>query len=559
MFHDSTLIGTIAAAFILAFALGLIATRLRLTPVVGYLIAGVVMGPFTPGFTGDASAAGQLAEIGVILLMFGVGMHFSLRDILAARTVALPGAVLQIAIATGLGALAAHRWGWGWTGAIVFGLAVSVASTVVVLRALEPRGLLDTPDGRLAVSWLVVEDLAMVVALVLVPPFVSEQAAGSGVAAALGLTFAKVILFVALMLVVGARVVPGLLILVARSGSRELFTLAVLGIALGVALGAAELFGVSFALGAFVAGLVVSESDVSHQAAAEALPFQDAFAVLFFVSVGMLVDPTVFVREWPRIAVILTVVLVGQGLTAAIIALVLNQPLRTALTLGASLGQIGEFSFIIIALGISLGVVPVEARGLILASAIASITLNPVLFGLIEPVERFFDRHPALLRRVQRWAVTMHTTMEMSPDADTARSGHAIIVGFGRVGSTIGDVLTGEGLPFVAIDRDRVRVEQMRARGVHAIFGDAAARGGLLRYAGIAGARVLIVTVPEPIRARLIVDEARALRKDIPIVVRVHSDADARMFQQLGVDRILLGERELAFGMARYALSLFRR
>jgi CPA2 family monovalent cation:H+ antiporter-2 len=557
--HDSTLIATIAAAFILAFALGLIATRLRLTPVVGYLVAGVVMGPFTPGFTGDASVAGQLAEIGVILLMFGVGMHFSLRDILAARTVALPGAVLQIAIATVLGALAAHRWGWTWTGAIVFGLAVSVASTVVVLRALEPRGLLDTPDGRLAVSWLVVEDLAMVIALVLVPPFVSEQAVGGGIAAALGVTFAKVVLFVALMLVVGARVVPGLLTLVARSGSRELFTLAVLGIALGVALGAAQLFGVSFALGAFVAGLVVSESDVSHQAAADALPFQDAFAVLFFVSVGMLVDPMVFVREWPRIAVILMVVLVGQGLTAAALALILNQPLRTALTLGASLGQIGEFSFIIVALGISLGVVPVEARGLILASAIASITLNPALFALIEPVERFFDRHPALLRRVQRWSVTMNTTMEMSPDADSGRTGHAIIVGFGRVGGTVGEVLKGEGLPFVAIDRDRVRVEQIRASGIHAIFGDASARGGLLKYAGIAGARVLVITVPEPIRARLIVDEARALRPDVPIVVRVHSDADARMFQRLGVDRILLGERELAFGMARYALSLLRR
>lgn len=558
MSHDSTLIATVAAAFVLAFVLGLIATRLRLTPVVGYLVAGVVMGPFTPGFTGDASVAGQLAEIGVILLMFGVGMHFSLRDILAARRVALPGALIQIAVASTLGALLARQWGWNWTGAVVFGLSLSVASTVVVLRALEPRGILDTPDGRLTVGWLVVEDLAMVVALVLVPPFVPGQAGGALGPAVLG-TFVKVIAFVAIMLVIGARVVPWILTLVARTGSRELFTLAVLGIALGVALGAARLFGVSFALGAFVAGLVVSESDVSHQAAADALPFQDAFAVLFFVSVGMLVDPMVFVHEWTRIALVLGVVLGGQAFAACAVALALGQPLRTALTLGAAVGQIGEFSFIVVALGITLGVLPAEARGLVLASAIASITLNPLLFAAIEPVVRFFDRHPRLLARVQRWTVTMNTTMEMAPDADTGRTGHAIIVGYGRVGSTIGEVLKGEGLAFVAIDRDRVRVDLMRDQGVPAIFGDAATRGGLLKYAGIAGARLLIVTAPEPIRARLVVDEARRLRADIPIVVRVHSEADMQAFQKLGVERVVLGERELAFGMARYALGLLRR
>jgi CPA2 family monovalent cation:H+ antiporter-2 len=267
----------------------------------------------------------------------------------------------------------------------------------------------------------------------------------------------------------------------------------------------------------------------------------------------------VFVHEWPRILVVLLVVLVGQAFTACALALVLKQPLRTALTLGASVGQIGEFSFIVIALGISLGVLPVDARGLVLASAIASITLNPLLFALIEPVERFFDQRPWLLRRVQRYSVTMNTTMEMSPDADSRRIGHAIIVGYGRVGSTIGEVLKGEGLPFVAIDRDRVKVEEIREQGIHAIFGDAAAPGGLLRYAGIAGARLLIVTAPEPIRARLIVDEARKLRADVPIVVRVHSESDMKMFQKLKVDRVLLGERELAFGMARFALGLLRK
>ncbi|MCC7195815.1 MAG: cation:proton antiporter [Gemmatimonadaceae bacterium] len=558
MSHDTTLIATIAAAFILAFIMGLIATRLRLTPVVGYLVAGIAMGPFSPGFTGDAAIAGQLAEIGVILLMFGVGMHYSLRDILAARRVALPGALIQIAVATALGAFLAHQWGWEWVGSVVFGLSLSVASTVVVMRALEPRGLLDTQDGRLTINWLVVEDLAMVFALVLVPAFVSGKAAGAGVGAAMAMTFAKAIAFIAIMLVVGARVVPALLVAVARSGSRELFTLAVLGIALGVALGAAQLFGVSFALGAFVAGLVVGESDVSHQAAADALPFQDAFAVLFFVSVGMLVNPGVFVDEWLRIVAILAVILIGQGLTAAALVVLLQQPLRVALTLGASVSQIGEFSFIIVALGISLGVLPAEARGLILASAIAAITLNPFVFVLTERIERFIDRRPGLLRRVQRWSVAMNTTMEMSPDADTARAGHAIVVGFGRVGGTVGEVLKGEGLPFVAVDRDRARVEQARSDGIHAIFGDATGRGDILKHAGIAGARVLILTVPEPIRARLIVSAARALRNDIPIVVRVMSDADAEAFRRMGVDRLLLGEREVAFGMARYALGILR-
>jgi CPA2 family monovalent cation:H+ antiporter-2 len=557
--HDTTLIATLAAAFLLAFALGLLATRISLTPVVGYLVAGMAIGPFTPGFTADASLAAQLAEVGVILLMFGVGMHFSVRDLLAARRVALPGALVQIAVAAALGAWLGRQWGWSWGGAAVFGLALSVASTVVVLRALEPRGLLDSPDGRLTVGWLVVEDLAMVVALVLVPAFVAGGASGGGLGATVAVTLAKVVGFIGLMLVVGARVVPWLLTLVARSGSRELFTLAVLGIALGVALGAAELFGVSLALGAFVAGLVVSESDVSHQAAADALPFQDAFAVLFFVSVGMLVDPSVFLHEWPRITMALGVILVGQAMTASVLSLALGQPLHSALTLGASVGQIGEFSFIVVALGVSLGLLPPEARGVILASAIVSITLNPVLHSAVEPLVQFFDRHPSLLRRVQRWSVTMNTTAEMSPGADAARAGHAIIVGYGRVGGTIGDVLQGEGLPFVAIDRDRVRVDQLRERGIHVIFGDAATRSGVLAHAGVAGARVLIVTAPEPIRARLVVDEARRLNPGIPIVVRVHADADVAGFRNAGVERIVLGERELAFGMARYALQILRR
>ncbi|MDA1082452.1 MAG: cation:proton antiporter [Gemmatimonadetes bacterium] len=555
---ESTLIATLAVAVVLAFALGLVAVRLSLTPVVGYLVAGVMIGPFTPGFEGNVSLAAELAEIGVVLLMFGVGMHFSVRDIFAARMVALPGAILQMAVATTLGALVGHSWGWTWGGSVVFGLALSVASTVVVLRALEPRGILGSPEGRLAVGWLVVEDLVMVLALVLVPALMPTGGGGSiDISTALVLTFGKIIVFVAVMLVIGARVVPWLLTTVARTGSRELFTLAVLGIALGVALGAAELFGVSLALGAFVAGLVVSESDVSHQAAADALPFQDAFAVLFFVSVGMLVDPYVFVNEWQRIGIVLLVILVGQAATATVLALLLGQSLRTALTLGAALGQIGEFSFIIAALGIAVGAFPTEARDIILASAILSIILNPALFALIRPIERFVEARSWLVKIVEWLSRNRRDAIDIAIAGEAERTGHVIIVGYGRVGNAVGDVLGGEGIPFVTIDHDRPRVEHMRQRGVHAVFGDAA-RGGLLRHAGLAGARMLIVTAPEPIHARLIVDEARRTRPDISIVVRVHTEADLAVFQRLGVERVVLGERELAFGMARYVLRTMR-
>lgn len=403
-----------------------------------------------------------------------------------------------------------------------------------------------------------VEDLVMVLALVLVPALMPGADAGTvDVSSALLTTFGKIVVFVAVMLVIGARVVPWLLTAVAHTGSRELFTLAVLGIAIGVALGAAELFGVSLALGAFVAGLVVSESDVSHQAAADALPFQDAFAVLFFVSVGMLVDPWVVVNEWQRIGVVLIVVLIGQAATATVLAMLLGRPLHTALTLGAALGQIGEFSFIIAAVGISVGAFPTEARDIILTSAIISIMLNPALFALIGPIERYIESSPRLGRTVRWLSRARRDPIDVVIAGDAERTGHVIIVGYGRVGSAIGDVLGGESIPFVTIDRDRPRVEHMRMRGVHAVYGDAA-RGGLLQHAGIAGARMLIVTAPEPIHARLVVDEALRLRSDISIVVRVHTEADFTAFQRLGVERVVLGERELAFGMARYALLVMR-
>ncbi len=403
--HDTSLIATIAAAFVLAFAFGFLALRLKLPPLVGYLVAGVVMGPFTPGFVGDSGLAGQLAEIGVILLMFGVGLHFSVRDLMAVRGIALPGAIGQIVTATAIGMLIAHYWGWGLGAGLVFGLSLSVASTVVLLRALEQRNALQSPEGRIAVGWLIVEDLAMVLALVLLPVFAdslngsSGGLAGSmapqGMLLAIGLTLGKVALFVGLALLVGSRVAPWLLAHVARTGSRELFTLAVLATALGIAYGSAALFGVSFALGAFFAGVILSESELSHKAAADSLPLQDAFAVLFFVSVGMLFDPSILVREPLAVLSVVAVIVFGKSVAAFLIVIAFGYPVRTALTVSASLAQIGEFSFILAGLGITLGLLPEEGRDLILAGALLSITLNPLTFAGIAPLTRWLERQHA--------------------------------------------------------------------------------------------------------------------------------------------------------------------
>jgi CPA2 family monovalent cation:H+ antiporter-2 len=388
--HETSLITILAMGFVLAFALGFLAIRLRLPPIVGYLLAGIVLGPFTPGMVADTALAGQLAEIGVILLMFGVGLHFSGADLMAVRWIAVPGAIAQIVIATAVGAAMAMLWGWSLGAGLVLGLALSVASTVVLLRALEERGAVDSVNGRIAVGWLIVEDLAMVLALVLLPA-AAELQGGSGAALSttdllidLGLTMGKVILFVVIVMLVGPRVVPWLLSQVARVGSRELFTLAVLAVALGIAYGSAELFGVSFALGAFFAGLVLSESRFSHKAAADSLPLQDAFAVLFFVSVGMLFDPMIVVREPLAVLAVLLLILIGKSLAAMGLVLLLGYPMSTALTVSASLAQIGEFSFILAGLGIALGLMPPEGRDLILAGALLSITVNPLVFAVID-------------------------------------------------------------------------------------------------------------------------------------------------------------------------------
>ncbi len=401
MHHDVPLIATVAMGFVLAFAFGFAADRLRLPPLVGYLLAGIAVGPFSPGFVADVDMAGQLAEMGVILLMFGVGLHFSAADLMAVRWIAIPGAVAQIAVATLLGMGIAALWGWSLGAGLVLGLSLSVASTVVLLRALEDRNGLATSNGRIAVGWLIVEDLAMVLTLVLLPAFaemlggIPQPHGAGGIWLALVVTLGKVAAFVALAVLLGPRVVPWILTQVARTGSRELFTLSVLALALGIAYGSAEIFGVSFALGAFFAGVVLSESDFSHRAAHESLPLQDAFAILFFVSVGMLFDPTVLIRDPLSVLAVLLVIILGKSIIAFGIVLALGYPPATALIVSASLAQIGEFSFILAGLGIAMGLMPEEGRDLVLAGALLSITLNPLAFAAADGLLAWMRDHPA--------------------------------------------------------------------------------------------------------------------------------------------------------------------
>ncbi|MFD6316871.1 YbaL family putative K(+) efflux transporter [Methylorubrum thiocyanatum] len=561
MQHATELISIIALGLVCAFIGGMLAQRLRLPPLVGYLVAGIAIGPFTPGFVGDPALASQLAELGVILLMFGVGLHFSIGDLLAVRTIALPGAIVQIAVATAMGAGLAWGYGWGAGAGLVFGLALSVASTVVLLRALEGQGLLDTDKGRIAVGWLIVEDLAMVVALVLLPalaPSLGGEAAGvvghhvapdHGLWVTLGLTLAKVGVFIAVMLLGGRRVVPYLLGLAARTGSRELFTLAVLASAVGIAYASSELFGVSFALGAFFAGMVLAESDLSHQAAADSLPLQDAFAVLFFVSVGMLFDPGIVLREPLSILGVVGVIVLGKSLAAIAIVLAFGHPVGTALTIAASLAQIGEFSFILAGLGISLKLLPEEGRDLILGGALLSITLNPLFFVLANRVSRWLGERPELRRRLERRAAAPLPVRAAAPEM----RGHAVIIGYGRVGSAIGKALQDWNLPFVVVERDRRRVEELRAQGVPAVFGDATAPG-ILDAADIASARLVVVATPDPHQARRLLAKARAANPGIDSVVRTHSDTERRRLEEDGVGLVLMAERELALGMMTYAL-----
>ena len=560
--HDVSLIATIAAGFGLAMIFGYIAVRLRMPPLVGYLLAGILIGPATPGFVADVGLAGQLAEIGVMLLMFGVGLHFSLDDLMAVRRIAIPGALVQILVATLMGMGAAIYWGWSFGAALVFGLCLSVASTVVLLKALEARGLLKSVNGQIAVGWLVVEDLVMVLVLVLLPALSGLLAeAGASSAAELpkgdlwqtiGLTLAKVSAFIALMLVVGKRLLPKLLWWVARTGSQELFTLTVVSAAVGVAFGAAKLFDVSFALGAFFAGMMLRESEFSHRAADETLPLRDAFAVLFFVSVGMLFDPAVVLAEPLKLLVVVAVIMLGKTIAAVALVLAFRYPLNTALTVGASLAQIGEVSFILAGLGVALGLMPVEGQSLVLAGALVSIAANSALFAAIEPLQRWIRRHSAVARRLEQSDDPL-AQLPMSTD-EALLTGQVVLVGYGRVGRFIARRLRAQGVSYVVAEQNRERVEALREKGVPAVCGDATTPEVLVQ-AHVARAAMLIVAIPDVIDVRRMVDTARLLNPSIAVVLRTHSEEEARLLREEQMGTVFFGEEELANGMAGYALA----
>ena len=532
--HHTPLIATIVAGLVLAFVLGALAHRARVSPLIGYLLAGVMVGPFTPGFVADQGLANELAEIGVILLMFGVGLHFSMKDLLSVKAIAVPGAVVQIAVATLMGMGLAHWLGWSLMAGFVFGLALSVASTVVLLRALQDRRLVDTQRGRIAVGWLIVEDLVMVLALVLIPAIASVDDGGvhanNGVLGIVALAVGKAVAFVAFMLLVGRRVIPRLLHWVAQTGSRELFSLSVLAIALGVAFGAAMLFGVSFALGAFFAGMILNESPLSARAAEESLPMRDAFAVLFFVSVGMLFNPSIILDAPLALLATLVIILFGKSLAAYLIVRAFGHPNQTALTISASLAQIGEFSFILIGLGISLKLLPQQGQDLVLAGAIFSILLNPLLFKL------FVKNQPEKLAE---------PIADLKP---TTLHGHSVLVGYGRVGSLIGAQLKRAGEPFVVIEDRKIPAAAALADGAEILSGNAA-DPKVLKAANLAGARRLFVAIPQAFEAGQVVSQALLANPDLRILARAHSDAEVAHLQAQGATATIMGEAEVARGM----------
>lgn len=578
--HDTPLIATIVAGLGLAFIFGALAHRVKAPPLVGYLLAGVLVGPHTPGFVADQALAPELAEIGVILLMFGVGLHFSLKDLLSVRAIAVPGAVVQIGFATALGLGLALMLGWTIAGGLVFGLALSVASTVVLLRALQERRLVETERGRIAVGWLIVEDLAMVLALVLLPalaglvngdldlgsdPLAVSLGLDLGVGGILALTLVKVAAFVALMLIVGRRVIPWLLHYVAHTGSRELFRLAVLALALGVAFGSAKLFGVSLALGAFFAGMVLSESELSHAAAQETLPLRDAFAVLFFVSVGMLFDPTSLWRDPLPLLGVVFIIVIGKSVAAFVIVRLFGHPVTTALLISASLAQIGEFSFILAELGVKTGLLPEAGRDLILGGAILSILLNPVVFNAFGRLRPLLERAapvpvpaggpaiPAKEAPAAEVAAAPEGPAEPAtlaePAVPTALTDHVVLVGYGRVGSLIGASLQAAGRPFLVIEDADQPLARLREAGIETIIGNAAVPE-VLGLANLPGARQLAVAVPNAFEAGQIVAQARAANPGIAIIARAHSDAEVEHLRSLGADAVIMGEREIARGMA---------
>jgi CPA2 family monovalent cation:H+ antiporter-2 len=561
--HNVTLITTIAAALGLALIMGFIAARLKLPPLVGYLIAGIIIGPATPGFVADIELSGQLAEIGVMLLMFGVGLHFSLEDLLAVRRIALPGAIVQITVATLLGIAVTSLWGWSLPAGIVFGLSLSVASTVVLLKALETRGILETVNGRIAVGWLIVEDLVTVLVLVLLPPLslwlggnaqVAQESADRSLLTTLAVTLGQVAAFIALMLIAGRRLFPKLLWQIAGTGSRELFTLCVVAAAVGIAYGSSELFGVSFALGAFFAGMVMRESPLSYRAAEESLPLRDAFSVLFFVSVGMLFEPQVLIREPLHVLAVVAIIIFGKSLAAFFLVLLFRYPLNTALTVSASLAQIGEFSFILAGLGRSLGLMPAEGQSLILAGAIISIAVNPLVFHAIEPAQAWIRSRSKLAQALERPddpLAVLPMTVEL-----TRLTGQVVLVGYGRIGRRIGDALTANGISFVVAEENREIVEKLRLSGIPAVSGDASDPNVLIQ-AHIQRARMLVIATPDTLDVRRMIEIARTVNPRIETVVRTHSEEEATLLEKEIAGKVFLGEHELASSMIQHVLDRY--
>ncbi|EMD0977741.1 YbaL family putative K(+) efflux transporter [Klebsiella pneumoniae] len=548
MHHATPLITTIVGGLVLAFILGMIANKLRISPLVGYLLAGVLAGPFTPGFVADTKLAPELAELGVILLMFGVGLHFSLKDLMAVKSIAIPGAIAQIAVATLLGMALSAALGWSLMTGIVFGLCLSTASTVVLLRALEERQLIDSQRGQIAIGWLIVEDLVMVLTLVLLPAIAGMAEKGNvgfaSLALDLGITIGKVVAFIAIMMLVGRRLVPWIMSRSAATGSRELFTLSVLALALGIAFGAVELFDVSFALGAFFAGMVLNESELSHRAAHDTLPLRDAFAVLFFVSVGMLFDPMVLVQQ--PLAVLATlatlaIIIFGKSAAAFFLVRMFGHSPRTALTIAASLAQIGEFAFILAGLGMALNLLPQAGQNLVLAGAIISIMLNPVLFTLLE---KYLDKTETLDEQ------TLEEVLEDEKQVPVDICNHALLVGFGRVGSLLGEKLMAQGIPLVVVETSRTRVDELRERGISAVLGNAA-NEEIMELAHLDCARWLLLTIPNGYEAGEIVASAREKCPNIEIIARAHYDDEVDYIIDRGANQVVMGEREIARAMLR--------
>ncbi|WP_062069115.1 YbaL family putative K(+) efflux transporter [Demequina sediminicola] len=535
MLDHAPLLTTMAVGLVMAFILGFIAQRLKMSPIVGYLAAGLVIGPFTPGFVGDTEVAYELSEIGVILLMFGVGLHFSMKDLLAVKKVAIPGAVVQMLFATALGTGVGLWLDWSLGAALLFGLALSVASTVVMLRALEDKQLLDTRAGHIAVGWLIVEDLAMVIALVVVPVLAVDAAGPGAIAGELAWTLVRVGLFVALMLVVGKRVIPWLLARVADTGSRELFTLSVLAMAMGTAVGAAWLFDVSFALGAFFAGMIMRESDLSHRAADDSLPMRDAFSVLFFVSVGMLVDWHIIIEAPLALLVTTLVIVVGKFVIAFGLVRALKYSRRMSLVVAASLAQIGEFSFILVTMGSDYDILPEAAQDLVLGGAILSIVINPLLFAW---VSRFYREG-------------VDPDEADAADAPRTYTGgeHVIVVGFGRVGTRAATTLWQQGVPTVVVVDDENVVKALREDGEEAILGNAV-RSKVLKAAGLPNATTVLVAIHDTITAGAIVAKVKKLHPEVRVIARGQTETDMEYLTHLGADRVLVGAFEVADLMA---------